>query len=172
MKRVILLLGFLLSAMHSQANESVDERLAGLGISLVEKGAPTANYVYAVKSGNLLFTAGHIPLDEQGQVMTGKLGDDLTTQEGAAAARQAGISLLSTIAEHVGGLDKVVRIVKVTGMVNATADYTEHSQVVNGFSDLMVEVFGEKGKHARSAVGMSSLPLNSAVEIEVIVEFE
>jgi enamine deaminase RidA (YjgF/YER057c/UK114 family) len=103
---------------------------------------------------------------------TGKLGDDLTIEQGQAAARLAGIRLLAALQAELGDLQKVKRIVKVLGMVNSTPDFTEHSQVINGFSDLMVAVFGERGKHARSAVGMNSLPKNLAVEIEMIVEVE
>ncbi len=146
--------------------------LKKLGITLETKGTPTANYVYAVRTGNLVFTAGHIPKGEDGKYIVGKLGKDLSVEQGKNAARQSGISLLSTLKQELGDLSRVKRIVKVTGMVNATPDFTQHSQVINGFSDLMVEVFGEKGKHARSAVGMGSLPINAAVEIEMIVEIE
>ena len=146
--------------------------LASQGIVLKDKGEPSANYVYAVRTGNLLFLAGHISVDESGKAIAGKLGDTMTTEQGAKAARMAGISILSTIRQQLGSLDKVKRLVKVTGMVNATQDYTQHSTVINGFSDLMVEVFGDKGKHARAAVGMSSLPVGAAVEIEVIIEVE
>lgn len=151
---------------------SPEQVLKKLDIQLEAKGAPTANFVYAVRTGNLVFTAGHIPKGKDGKFITGKLGKDLTVEQGQAAARYSGISLLSTLKQELGDLSRVKRIVKVTGMVNATPDFTKHSQVINGFSDLMVEVFGEKGKHARSAVGMGSLPINAAVEIEMIVEIE
>lgn len=151
---------------------SPEKVLEKLGIVLDAKGVPTANYVYAVRTGNLVFTAGHIPKGKDGKYITGKLGKDLSVEQGQEAARYSGISLLSTLKQELGDLSKVKRIVKVTGMVNATQEFTQHSQVNNGFSDLMVEVFGEKGKHARSAVGMGSLPINAAVEIEMIVEVE
>lgn len=160
------------SCVGDEHTLSPEKKLQKMGISLEKKGQPTANYVYAVRTGNLLFTAGHIPKGTDGKFMTGKLGKDLSVEQGKMAARQSGISLLSTLKQELGDLSRVKRIVKVTGMVNATPDFTQHSQVINGFSDLMVEVFGDKGKHARSAVGMGSLPVNAAVEIEMIVEIE
>jgi enamine deaminase RidA (YjgF/YER057c/UK114 family) len=123
-----------------------------------------------VRTGNLLFLSGHLPRDEAGAVITGKLGDDLSVEQGYAAARQAAIALLATLKAEVGDLDRVVRVVKVFGMVNATDDFTSHSQVINGCSDLLGEVFGERGRHARAACGFSSLPLGAAVEIEMIVD--
>ena len=171
MKRITLLL-MMLVCVTAQAGDSPEDRIKALGIKLFEKGTPTANYVYAVQTGNLLFTAGHISSDGQGNRITGKLGKDLTVAEGQAAARMSAVSLLSTLKQELGDLNRVKRIVKVTGMVNATPEFKDHSSVVNGFSDVMVEVFGEKGKHARSAVGMSSLPVNAAIEIEMILEIE
>lgn len=160
-------------SFHSFAEQQSPEKvIKDLGITLEVKGTPTANFVYAVRTGNLVFTAGHIPKGSDGKFITGKLGKDLTVEQGQAAARYSGISLLSTLKQELGDLSRVKRIVKVTGMVNATPDFTQHSQVINGFSDLMVEVFGDKGKHARSAVGMGSLPINAAVEIEMVVEIE
>jgi enamine deaminase RidA (YjgF/YER057c/UK114 family) len=114
--------------------------------------------------------AGKGPRKEDKTFVTGKLGSDLTVEEGYQAARLTAIEQLSSLRAEIGDLNKVVRIVKVTGMVNADPDFTQHSQVVNGFSDLMVEVFGERGKHARAAVGMGSLPLGFACEIEMVVE--
>jgi enamine deaminase RidA (YjgF/YER057c/UK114 family) len=139
---------------------------------LITPAKPIANYVTAVRSGNLIFLAGHGPMQADGTNITGKVGKDLTIEQGAAAARQTGISLLSTLKREVGDLNKVKRIVKVLGMVNCTENFTDQPKVMNGFSDLMVAVFGEKGKHARSAVGMYILPSNIAVEIEMIVEVE
>lgn len=162
----------LLTLFSLCAYASPEKNLETQGIQLTKKGKPGANYVYAVRTGNLLFLAGHIPVTANGEIIKGKLGKDLTTKQGAEAARVAGISILSTIQSELGSLNKVKRLVKVTGMVNATQDYTEHSKVINGFSDLMVQIFGEHGKHARSAVGMSSLPVNAAVEIEVILEIK
>ena len=146
--------------------------LKSLHISLPTLNQPLANYVHTVRTGNLVFTAGKGSANLDGSLYTGKLGDDLTIEQGQEAARLAGIRLLAALQAELGNLQKVKRIVKVLGMVNATPDFTEHSQVINGFSDLMVAVFGERGKHARSAVGMSSLPKNLAVEIEMIVEVE
>lgn len=161
----------ILFSSHALANpEGVVKRL---GIHLEPKGKPTANFVYAVKTGNLLYTSGHVPKDGKGNYVVGKVGRDLNLQQGQKAAYWAGVSLLATLKQELGDLRRVKRIVKVLGMVNATEDFKQHSQVLNGFSDLMVQVFGEeRGKHARSAVGMASLPINAAVEIEMIVELE
>jgi enamine deaminase RidA (YjgF/YER057c/UK114 family) len=151
----------------------VEERLAELDIELGESTPPTANYVRAVRTGNLVYLAGHGPDKPDGSQVTGKMGtDDLSLEEGQEAARLTGISLLASLKEEIGDLNRVKRVVKVLGMVNAAPDFTDHSQVMNGFSDLMVEVFGESGRHARAAVGMSSLPGNIPVEIEMIVEVE
>lgn len=150
----------------------VNKRLAELGISLQAPAAPVANYVRAVTTGNLVFTAGHGPLRPDGKYVIGKVGKDLSVEEGADAARLTGIALLSSLKQEIGDLNRINRIVKVMGMVNASEDFTQHSTVINGFSDLMVEVFGENGKHARSAVGVASLPIGFAVEIEMIVELK
>lgn len=150
---------------------SPEARLQALGITLPPPPSPVANYVPTVRTGNLVFLSGHAPLQPEGGFVTGKVGDDLTLEEGREAARLAAIALLASLKAEIGDLSNVTRIVKATGMVNATSDFTEHSQVINGFSDLMVEVFGvERGKHARAAVGMVSLPLNITVEIEMVVE--
>jgi enamine deaminase RidA (YjgF/YER057c/UK114 family) len=164
----------------NQANESeepqsgidydVEERLAELNIELGEPTPPVANYVKAVQAGDLVFLSGHGPDRPEGGLVTGKVGSDLTLEEGQDAARLTGISLLSSLKAEIGDLNRVRRVVKVTGMVNAEPDFTQHPQVINGFSDLMVEVFGEHGRHARAAVGMGSLPSNIAVEIDAVVE--
>jgi enamine deaminase RidA (YjgF/YER057c/UK114 family) len=143
-----------------------------LNIELFAPSKPIANYVKAVRTGNLLYLAGHGPTRADGSITLGKLGKDLTTEQGYEAARQTAVSLLSTLKAELGDLNKVKRIVKVLGMVNCTEAFTDHPKVINGFSDTMVAVFGEKGKHARSAVGMYALPMNMAVEIEMIVEVE
>jgi enamine deaminase RidA (YjgF/YER057c/UK114 family) len=148
----------------------VESRLKELSIRLITPTAPTANFLKAVRIGNLVYLSGHGPDKPEGGQMIGKLGSDLTIEQGQQAARLVGISLLSSLKKEIGNLNKVKRIVKVLGMVNADPGFKNHSQVLNGFSDLMVEVFGENGKHARSAVGMSSLPSNIPVEIEMIVE--
>ncbi len=149
-----------------------EQRLKELGIELPEISPPIANYVDVVRSGNLLFLAGKGSRNEDGSRITGKVGVDLTIEEGYEAAKSIALQHLAVIQREIGDLSKVVRIVKVLGMVNTPSDFTQHSQVINGYSDFMVEIFGEKGKHARSAVGMNSLPVNLAVEIEVIVEIE
>lgn len=151
----------------------VEARLRAAGIELPEVAAPVANYVRAVRTGNLVFLSGHGPRRPDGSYVTGKLGDGLEVEQGYAAARLAAVSLLSTLREEIGELDRVRRIVKVTGMVNSTPDFTDQSRVINGCSDLLVEAFGaERGKHARAAVGMASLPRGFAVEIEMVVEVE
>ena len=166
-----ILLFALITGMVYGQEQSPEQRLEELGIQLPDPPAPVANYVGAVQTGNLVFLAGHGPLLPDGNYITGKLGRDLTLVEGYAAARQTGIALLATLKREIGDLSRVTRIVKVNGMVNATPDYTQQPNVINGCSDLLVEVFGpEIGKHARAAVGMNSLPIGIAVEIEMIVE--
>ena len=159
---------------HNEIGYDVEQRLEELGITLSPPTPPTANYVRAVKTGNLVYLAGHGPDKPEGGQIHGKMGtDELTLEEGQLAARYTGISLLNSLKAEIGDLNRVNRIVKVLGMVNAEPTYTEHSQVINGFSDLMVKVFGEEvGKHARAAVGMSSLPGNIPVEIQMIVEIK
>ena len=150
----------------------IEERLRQMGLKLPEIPNPMANYVPAVKTGNLLFVSGHGPQKDIGRLSTGKVGSDLTMQEGYEAARNTALCLLSTIKNAIGELDKVKRVVKLVGFVNCSEDFTDQPKVVNGASDLFVEVFGERGKHARAAVGMYQLPSGIPVEIEVIVEVE
>ena len=172
--RAVLIVTFLLTwGLHEALAIQIDpeSRLMELGIELGPPPQPAANYVIAVRSGNLVFLAGHGPQLPQGGYVTGKVGRQLSVEEGYEAARLTGIALLASLKAEIGDLNKVVRIVKATGMVNATPDFANHPAVINGFSDLMVDVFGEdRGKHARAAVGMNSLPINIAVEIEMIVE--
>ncbi len=149
----------------------VEEKLKELGVELPSAATPMANYVPAVRSGNLVFLSGHGPV-EKDRIIRGKVGRDLTVEEGYEAARVTAIGLIGTLKSVVGDLEKVRRIVKLLGMVNCGPDFTEQPQVVNGASDLMVAVFGEKGRHARSAVGMNALPVDIAVEIEMIAEVE
>lgn len=149
-----------------------DKKVEELGIQLIAPTKPIANYVKAVRTGNLLFLSGHGPSKADGTSITGKVGADMTIEEGYAAAKQAGISLLSTMKAELGSLNKVKRVVKVLGMVNCTPEFGDQPKVINGCSDLMVAVFGDNGKHARSAVGMNALPNNITVEIEIIVEVE
>ncbi|MBI5857768.1 MAG: RidA family protein [Sphingobacteriales bacterium] len=156
-------------SLHAQDAEA---KLKELKIELPVLGKPIANYVHVVRSGNLLFLASKGPSNAQGVYITGKVGKDLTLEQGIEAARLTAINQLAVLKAELGDLNKVKHIVKVLGMVNCEADFKDHPKVINGFSDLMVAVFGEKGKHARSAVGMCSLPFNMAVEIELIVEVE
>lgn len=148
----------------------VELRLKELGIELPVADTPIANYVQAVKAGNLVFLSGHGPKKPDGEFMTGKVGKDVDIEYGKEAARMTAINLLASLKAEIGDLNKVKRIVKVFGMVNAGESFTSHPQVINGCSDLLVAIFGERGKHARAAVGMVSLPLNIVTEIEMIVE--
>lgn len=150
---------------------SVEERLKELGLELPPAARPVANYVPAVRAGNLVFLSGHGPVGKD-RLIAGKLGAGLTVEEGYQAARLVALGLLGSLKSLLGDLDRVRRIVKVLGMVNCDPAFMEHPRVVDGASDLLVEVFGEKGRHARSAVGMNALPFNIAVEIEMIVELE
>ena len=180
MKNVFIISLILLAACNTKQPETkiveelydydVEARIKELGIELTKPGAPVANYVNAVKTGNLVFMAGKGPRNADGSNVTGMVGVDMTIEEGYAAARLTAIQQLSALKAEIGDLNKVVRIVKVLGMVNAAPGFTDQPEVINGFSDLMVEVFGDRGKHARAAVGMGSLPRNIACEIEMIVE--
>lgn len=149
-----------------------EARIAELGITLPSASAPVANYVNAVRTGNLVFLAGKGPRKPDGTNVTGKVGRELTVEEGYAAARLAGINQLAALKAEIGDLRRVRRVVKVLGLVNCEPSFTDHPRVINGFSDLMVEVFGDAGRHARSAVGAPSLPGNIAVEVEMIVEVD
>jgi enamine deaminase RidA (YjgF/YER057c/UK114 family) len=150
---------------------SVEQRLKELGITLPQVGAPIGNYVHAKRTGNLLYLSGKGPPDgADGKMPKGKLGASMSIDEGYRHARQVGLVLIAAIRDALGGdLDRVEDIVKVLGMVNAAPDFEDHPKVVNGCSDLFVEVFGDRGRHTRSAVGMSSLPGGIPVEIELIV---
>ena len=148
--------------------------LKAKNITLPTQSTPMANYVSAVRTGNLLFLSGHGPVRAEGKPSArGKLGKDLSTEQGYQVAREVGLSLLASARTSLGSLDKVRRVVKVLGMVNSAEGFQEQPKVINGFSDLMVEVFGDViGKHARSAVGMAELPMGIPVEIEMILEVE
>ena len=153
---------------------SAEAQLKAKNLTLPTVSTPLANYVGAVRVGNLLFLSGHGPVRVDGKKpVLGKLGKDLTVEQGYAVAREVGLNLLATARHHLGSLDKVKRVVKVLGMVNCTEDFPDPPKVMNGCSDLLVEVFGEAvGRHARSAVGMASLPMGIPVEIEMILEVE
>jgi enamine deaminase RidA (YjgF/YER057c/UK114 family) len=150
----------------------IETKLTEMGIELPAPGKPVANYVPAVRAGNLVFLSGHGPVLENGNLITGKVGADLSLEEGYNAARQVALILLASLKSEIGDLDKVHRVVKLLGMVNCTPDFVDQPKVINGASDLLVEIFGDKGRHARSAVGMNALPSNIAVEIEMIAEIE
>ncbi|MEO1911850.1 MAG: RidA family protein [Paracoccus sp. (in: a-proteobacteria)] len=148
---------------------SVEQTLADKGITLPEAPMPAANYVPFVQTGNLVFISGQISADENG-LITGKLGDGTSVEDGAAAARRCGLALIAQLKSAVGDLDRVARVVKLTGFVNSTPDFTDQPKVINGCSNLMVEVFGDAGRHSRAAVSAPSLPFGVAVEIEAIFE--
>ena len=149
---------------------SVYDKLKALNIQLPAVSAPAAAYVMHVRSGNTVFLSGHIA-EKDGKVWTGQLGKDMNTEEGRQAARAVAIDLLATLQDACGGdLNKVVRIVKLMSLVNSTPDFTEQHLVTNGASELIGEIFGERGRHARSAFGVAQIPLGSCVEIELIAE--
>ena len=147
-----------------------EARLEELGITLPDAPSPVANYVNGVRTGNLIFLAGKGPRRADGSEITGKLGADVTIEEGYEGARLTAINQMAVLKAMLGDLNRVVRVVKVLGMVNSDPSFVEQPAVINGFSDLIVAVFGERGRHARAAVGMASLPRGQAVEIEMIVE--
>jgi enamine deaminase RidA (YjgF/YER057c/UK114 family) len=148
-----------------------ETRIQELHLTLPSPPKPVAKYKTALQVGSLLHVSGHGPLKPDGKMIIGRVGDDLTLEQGKEAARAVGLAILSTVRNTLGSLDRVKRLVKTLGMVNSTPDFKDHPQVINGFSELMAEVFGEDaGVGARSAVGMGSLPANIAVEIECLFE--
>jgi len=151
---------------------NAEKRLTDLGIVLPESPQPVANYVRAVRTGNLLFVSGHGPYNDGRTLISGKLGKEVTVEEGYKTARNVALNCLASIRASLGSLDKVKRVVKLLGMVNCTPEFKDQPKVVNGASDLLVEIFGEAGRHARSAVGMQALPNQIPVEIEMILEVE
>jgi enamine deaminase RidA (YjgF/YER057c/UK114 family) len=169
MKKYFLFIALLFSFSISKS-QTPEKNLQNLGIILPKPGTPLYSYVSYTRTGNLIYLSGQGPRKADGSFITGKLGRDLSIEEGAEAANLTGINLIASLQSAVGDLSKVIRIVKVFGMVNCTENFYDQPKVINGFSDLMVAVFGEKGKHARSAVGMYALPMNIAVEVEMIVE--
>ena len=154
---------------YPMAQLNVYDKLKELGIELPTAGAPAAAYVMSAQSGNTVYLSGHIA-KKDGKVWVGKLGATLTTEEGRAAARSIAIDLIATLHAHVGDLNKVTRIVKVMSLVNSTFEFTEQHLVTNGASELIADIFGERGKHARSAFGVAQIPLGACVEIELIAE--
>ncbi len=147
-----------------------EQRLAAMGVTLPAAASPVANYVAAVDTGNLLVVSGQLPLIEGRLSSTGKLGGGVSIEQGAAAARACAINLLAQIKAQLGTLDRVTRVVRLGGFIACTADFTQHATVMNGASDLMAGVFGEAGRHARSTIGVPSLPLDAPVEVEGLFE--
>ena len=172
MNKILLIITAIFFINTITIAQDAETRLKEKGIILATPGKPVANYVNAVRVGNLLYLAGKGPTKPDGTNITGKVGKDLTIEQGYGAARLTALNHLAVLKAELGSLNKVKRIVIVLGMVNCTEDFKDQPKVINGYSDLMVEIFGDKGKHARSAVGMYALPSNIAVEVEVIVEVE
>lgn len=170
--RYIIIVFIALSSTGSLLAQDVEKKLKEQKIELLKPTSPIGTYVKAVRVGNLVYLSGHGPTKADGTTITGKVGKDIPLEQAYMAARQTAVSMLSTLKNEIQDLNKVKRIVKVLGMVNCTEDFTDHPKVINGFSDLLVSLYGEKGLHARSAVGVNSLPNNMAVEVEMIVEVE
>ena len=170
---LLIPLTHILNAQEEIYSYDVEERINELGIELKAPNIPPGlNIELAVQSGNLIYLSGNGPIYPNGERITGKVGKDLTIEEGYEAARITAINHLAILKSKIGDLNKVVRVVKVLGLVNADSNFTEHPKVINGYTDIMLQVFGERGKHARSAMGMGSLPWNLACEVETIVEIE
>lgn len=151
---------------------SAETRITELGLELPAPPRAMGSYVILKTTGNLAFTAGHGPIRADGSFITGRVGEDMDVEEAKEVARYVGLEILATLRQELGSLDRVTAVVKVVGFVNATPEFESHPAVINGCSDLFVEIFGEAGKHARSAVGVPSLPAGIAVEIEAIFEYE
>jgi enamine deaminase RidA (YjgF/YER057c/UK114 family) len=159
--------------MTDSTASKVEARLNALGLSLPEAAAPVANYVPFTISGNLIFVSGQLPLKNGKLLFTGRVGPDVSVGEAAVAARQCGLNIIAQLKVACGGdLDRISRLVKLGGFVASDGDFTDHPKVINGASDLMVDAFGDAGRHARAAVGCPSLPLNAPVEIDAVAEFE
>ncbi len=171
MYKSLTIISLLLSSLLL-AQKTPQQKLDSMGLKLPPTSSPIANYVKFVRTGNLVYTSGHGPTKIDGQLITGTLGADLTIEQGYEAAKVTGLQLIATLQQAIGDLGNVKRILKVLGMVHCTDDFKDQPKVMNGFSDLMVAVFGDKGKHARSAVGINALPNGMAVEIEMVVEVE
>ncbi|MDD9911381.1 MAG: RidA family protein [Ahrensia sp.] len=149
---------------------AIDQRLKDLGLELPNPAAPAANYIPYTIAGKLLTISGQIPMGPDGPQYIGKLGDDADVAFGRSAARLCAVNILAQARAALGSLDKVKQVIKIQGFVNATPDFTQHPEVINGASDLLVDVLGDAGKHARAAVGMSSLPRGVAVEVDAVIE--
>ena len=157
---------------HQRRKIMIEAKIHELGLTLPAAATPRGNYITFMRTGNIVFIAGHIPLAEDGKLITGRVGENITVEEAYDAAKCVGLHICSTLKYNLGDLDKVKRILKLTGFVNCVDNFTQQPSVINGCSDLMVQIFGEKGRHTRSAVGTNILPLNVCVEIEAIVEVE
>lgn len=151
---------------------SIEKKLKDLGITLPQAPKPVANYVPAVRVGNLLFVSGHGPYNDGKTITSGKLGKEVSLEQGYQVARNVALNCLASTKAIIGDLNRIRRVVKLLGMVNCTEDFKDQPKVINGASDLLAEVFGDQGKHARSAVGMQSLPNGIPVEVEMILEVE
>ncbi len=151
---------------------AIEDRIKSLGYSVPDAATPVANYVTTVhvKSARLVFTSGHVPRNADGSFWVGKLGVDISVDEAYKAAQNCVLGILGSLKNELGDLDRVTRVVKLLCLVNSAPDFTDHPLVANGASDLLVEIFGDKGKHARSAVGLSALPGNVCIEVEMVVE--
>ena len=169
---MLFIVGCIPAKKDIDVNFDPETKLKKLGIELMIPSDPVANYVNTVQSGNLLFISGKGPLKKDGEYIKGKLGYDLSIDQGYDAARATAINLISTIKSAIGDLRNVKQIIRVNGMVNSASNFTDQPKVINGCSDLLVEVFGDRGKHTRVALGMNSLPMNIAVEIDIILEIK
>ena len=171
--KYLIIVTLIVSFSTSYGQSEIDKKLKELGIELITPTSPVANYAKAVRTGNLIYLSGHGPTKADGKDITGKVGKDLSVEQGIEAAKRTAISMLSTLKVELGGdLSRVKRIVKVNGWVNCTDNFKEQPKVMNGCSDLLVAVFGTKGKHARTSLGTNALPSNIAIEIEMIVEVD
>lgn len=171
--KYLITIVLIVSVSIAYGQNDIDKKLKELGIELITPTSPVANYAKAVRTGNLIYLSGHGPTKADGKDIIGKVGKDLSVEQGIEAAKRTAISLISTLKMELGGdLSRVKRIVKVNGWVNSTDNFKEQPKVMNGCSDLLVAVFGQKGKHARTSLGTNALPSNIAIEIEMIVEVE
>lgn len=169
---LLAIAAFVVSPAIAQDDYDPEARLRSLGIELADPAPPVANYVHAVTTGNLVFLAGHGPTKADGTFVTGRVGSDMTIEQGYEAARLTAVTLLGSLKQEIGDLSRVRRIVRLFGMVNAVEGFGQQPEVINGASDFLIEVFGDRGRHARAAVGMGSLPRNIPVEIEMVVEID
>lgn len=172
MKSFRLFMGAAALVLSGVAGADVEGKLESLGLVLPEMPPPIANYLRSRRTGNLVFLAGHGPLKADGSYVTGKVDSEVSIEQAYEAARLTCLALLASLKEEIGDLDKVKRVVRVFGMVNSTPEFTDQPRIINGCSDLLVELYGDNGRHARAAVGMVSLPMGIAVEIEMLVEVE